>query len=104
MRWRSINEAKAIKFFFPFGVIRPVLAGGVIRNSDVNLNNTTAVGHGHFELVTIDINSFTTRRQVTKRLHHQTTDGIDLFVTKAGAEGFIEVFDRRERANRPCGD
>lgn len=70
----------------------------------MNLNNTTAVGHGHFELVTIDINGFTPCGQVTKRLHHQTPNGIDLFVAKAGAEGIIEVFDRRERANGQYGD
>lgn len=70
----------------------------------MNLNNTTAVGHGNFELVAINVDSLSTCGQMTKGLHHQTANGIDFFVAKVGAEGFIEVFDRRQRTNGQCGD
>lgn len=38
---------------------------------------------------------------MAERLHHQPADGIDLFIAEVGAESVIEVFNRRQRANRP---
>lgn len=58
----------------------------------MNLNNTPTVGHRHFELVTVDVDGFATRRKMPKRLHHQTTDSVDFFIAKVGAERFVEVF------------
>lgn len=52
----------------------------------MNLNNTPTVGHRHFELVTVDVDGFATRRKMPKRLHHQTTDSVDFFIAKVGAE------------------
>ncbi len=68
----------------------------------MNLNNTSTVGHRDLELVTINFNGFTACRQVTKRLHHQPTNGIHLFIAEVGAEGFVEIFNWRQRAYRPC--
>lgn len=70
----------------------------------MNLNNTAAVGHCHFKLVTINVDSFPTRGQMTKGLHDQPANGIDFFVAKVGPESFVEVFNRCQRANSPCGD
>lgn len=39
---------------------------------------------------------------MTKGLHDQTANGIDFFVAKVGAKGFVEVLNWRQRANGPC--
>ena len=57
------------------------------------LNNTSAVGHCDLELVTINVDRLAAGGQMAKGLHHQTTDGINLFIAEVGAEGFVEVFD-----------
>ena len=67
----------------------------------MNLYNTAAVGHCHFELVTIDVNGFTARRKVAKGLHHQPANGIDLFITEVSAESVVEVLNRGQRAHGP---
>lgn len=67
----------------------------------MNLNNTTAVGHCHFELVTINVDSLSARGQMTKGLHDQPADGIYFFVAKMGTESVVEVFNRRQSANGP---
>lgn len=65
----------------------------------MNLNNTPTIGHRHFELVTVDVDSFATRRKMPKRLHHQTTDSVDFFIAKVGAERFVEVFNGSQCAH-----
>ncbi len=65
----------------------------------MNLNNTPTVGHRHFELVTVDVDSFATRRKMPKCLHHQTTDSVNLFIAKVGAERFVEVFNGSQCAH-----
>lgn len=67
----------------------------------MNLNNTPTVGHRHFELVTVDVDSFATRRKMPKCLHHQTTDSVDFFIAKVGAERFVEVFNGSQCAYGP---
>lgn len=68
----------------------------------MNLNNTPTVGHRHFELVTVDVDGFATRREMPKRLHHQTTDGVDLFIAKVSAKRFVEIFNGSQCAHGPC--
>lgn len=70
----------------------------------MNLNNTPTVGHRHFELVTVDVDSFATRRKMPKCLHHQTTDSVDFFIAKVGAERFVEVFNGSQCAYGPYDD
>lgn len=69
----------------------------------MNLNNTTAVGHCHFELVTINVDSLPARGKMPKGLHDQPADGVDFFIAEMSAESFVEVFNRRQCANSPCG-
>lgn len=38
---------------------------------------------------------------MAERLHHQPADGINFFIAEVGAESVVEVFNRRQRANRP---
>ncbi|ADD76305.1 Hypothetical Protein PANA_1138 [Pantoea ananatis LMG 20103] len=71
----------------------------IFRNFYVNLDDTTAVSHGNFELVTIDVDAFAARRQVTKALHHQSTDGIHFIVAELGAKYLVEIFNRGKCAN-----
>ena len=59
----------------------------------MNLNDTAAVRHCHFELVTVDVDGLAACRQMTKGLHHQPADGIDFFIAEVGAEGFVEILD-----------
>ncbi len=59
----------------------------------MNLYNTSAVGHRHFELVTIDVNGSAAGRKMTKGLHHQPTNGIHLFIAEVGAEGVVEILN-----------
>ena len=67
----------------------------------MDLNNTSAVSHCDLELVTINVNRLAAGREMTKGLHHQSADGIDLFIAEVGAVGFIEIFNRCQRAYRP---
>ncbi|VUC88261.1 Uncharacterised protein [Salmonella sp. NCTC 11881] len=61
IRWRSINEANAI--FSPLLLLFVQFwLGRVIRDPDMHLNNTTTIGHRHFELVTINVNGFAAGR------------------------------------------
>lgn len=57
------------------------------------LNNTSAVSHCDLELVTINVDRLAAGRQMTKRLHHQAANGVDLFIAEVGAVRFVEVFD-----------
>ena len=57
------------------------------------LNNTSAVSHCDLELVNINVDKLTAGRQMTKRLHDQTADGVDLFIAEVGAVRFVEIFD-----------
>ena len=65
----------------------------------MDLNNAAAVCHRHFKLVAIDLNTFTTRWQMAEALHHQTADGIHLFVAEMGIEDLVKVFDRCQCPN-----
>lgn len=67
----------------------------------MNLNNTPTIGHRHFELVTVDVDGFATCRKMPKCLHHQTTDSVDFFIAKVGAERFVEVFNGSQCAHGP---
>src|SRR5690606_1772304 len=73
----------------------------VVREFDMNLNNTAAVCHRHFELITIDLNGFTAGGKMAERLHDQATDGIHFFIAEAGAKGLVKIFDGRQRSHRP---
>ena len=67
----------------------------------MNLYNTAAVGHCHFELVTVNVNGLTARGEVAKGLHHQPANGIDLFIAEVGPEGVVEVLNGGQRPHGP---
>lgn len=65
----------------------------------MNLYNTSAVGHCHFELVTVDVNGLAACRKVAKGLHHQPANSIDLFIAEMGTKGVVKVLNRGQRTN-----
>nr|VUD34431.1 Uncharacterised protein [Raoultella sp. NCTC 9187] len=65
------------------------------------LDNTSAISHCDLELVTINVDRLAASRQMAKGLHHQSANGINFFIAEVGAVGFVEVFNRGQRADRP---
>ena len=59
----------------------------------MNLDDAAAVSHRHLELVTLNLDAFTARGQMTEALHHQTTDGVDFIVAELGAKHLVEIFN-----------
>lgn len=61
----------------------------------MDLDDTAAVGHRNFKMVTIDGNAFTASGKMTKRLHDEAANRIHFFIAEAGFEHLIEIFNRR---------
>ncbi len=60
----------------------------------MHLDDATAVGHGDFEKITVDVNAFSPSGKVAKSLHDQSANRVHFFVAELRAEYLVEIFNR----------